>query len=423
MKQVNEMKQSAESHKQRAELHQQREKPSKRRSGWKVFLTPGWIVIAILVLMFTYFAFTFLAPWQLGKGERKSETNHRLQAAMEHDPVPVGEVLPAQGPAPDEKEWTHVSLQGHFEPAKQVLLHNRPVDSSPAFQVLTPFKTADGVTVLVNRGWLPPAEGSKVPEIPAPPSGQRTVTGFVRLGEASASEVVNSGGVPQTQAINSETIGRSQGIELAHDYVQLDVESLKGLNEGGGGNPVGEQPANGNAGGESALRPIPLPQLDNGPHLSYGIQWIAFGILAPIGLAWAIRNELRERKLEEKDRELGDSAPSARMGTALPDKAQNGENLGNDGRCVDAQDSETRVQLPGKNGTENSASESAGKGSLEEIGTSAPHQSAADESNASERLLADRYGRQRTHLGGGNGMGGFGRRSRRSGKEQGRERF
>ncbi|AEI09070.1 hypothetical protein CRES_0713 [Corynebacterium resistens DSM 45100] len=310
-----------------------------RRAGWKVFLTPSWIAIAILVLMFTYFAFTFLAPWQLGKGERKSETNHRLQAALEHDPVPVEEVLPKQGAVPQDKEWTHVSLQGKFEPSKEVLLHNRPVDSSPAFQILTPFETKEGFTVLVNRGWVPQAEGAKIPDIPQPPTGERTVTGFVRLGEGSNPEVVREGAVPRTQAINPKSIGTAQGIDLAHDYVQLDSESLTALN----GAP-GE-----GAAAEKAPRAIPLPQLDNGPHLSYGIQWIAFGILAPIGLAWAIRNELRERRLEEQERAAAAEAESADVETPAEQ----------DSRHPDGESTES-----------------------------------------TDRLLADRYGRQRTHLGG-----------------------
>ena len=33
--------------------------------------------------------------------------------------------------------------------------------------------------------------------------------------------------------------------------------------------------------------------MDEGPHLSYAIQWIAFGILAFIGLIWAYRRERR----------------------------------------------------------------------------------------------------------------------------------
>lgn len=40
------------------------------------------------------------------------------------------------------------------------------------------------------------------------------------------------------------------------------------------------------------------PSVDEGAHLSYAFQWIMFGILAFIGLAWAVRNELRIRNSE-----------------------------------------------------------------------------------------------------------------------------
>ena len=46
---------------------------------------------------------------------------------------------------------------------------------------------------------------------------------------------------------------------------------------------------------------LPLPHLDAGPFLSYGIQWIAFGILAPIGLGYFIYVEIRQRRRERAE--------------------------------------------------------------------------------------------------------------------------
>jgi cytochrome oxidase assembly protein ShyY1 len=46
------------------------------------------------------------------------------------------------------------------------------------------------------------------------------------------------------------------------------------------------------------LEPLALPQLDAGPFLSYGIQWIAFGIVAPLGLGYFVYAELKTRRLE-----------------------------------------------------------------------------------------------------------------------------
>ena len=41
---------------------------------------------------------------------------------------------------------------------------------------------------------------------------------------------------------------------------------------------------------------LEVPQLDRGNHLSYGYQWIAFGIMAPLGLGYFVWSELRERR-------------------------------------------------------------------------------------------------------------------------------
>jgi uncharacterized SAM-binding protein YcdF (DUF218 family) len=58
---------------------------------------------------------------------------------------------------------------------------------------------------------------------------------------------------------------------------------------------------------------LSLPHLDAGPFLSYGIQWIAFGILAPIGLGYFVFAEVRARRQDAaRDAEqaaLSDPAP------------------------------------------------------------------------------------------------------------------
>ena len=65
------------------------------------------------------------------------------------------------------------------------------------------------------------------------------------------------------------------GVPLAGSYLQL----------------VEDQPG--------GLGVIGLPHLDAGPFLSYGIQWIAFGILAPIGLGYFVISEIRQRRREK----------------------------------------------------------------------------------------------------------------------------
>lgn len=335
------------------------------------------MLTSVIVLTFTYFAFTFLGPWQLNKGEQKSEFNHRLEAAMEKDPVPASEVLPGDGSSAGvEKEWTHVELQGSFVPGAEVLLRNRPVHSSPAFQVLTPFHTDDGQTILVNRGWAQPVNGADVPEIPEAPSDPVKVTGYIRMSEAeSATAPIQSQGHTQVSGIHTPTIGEIQKDELkaadatksqqksplTTEYVQLDEASLASVNE------QDASPEN--------LNPIPLPQLDNGPHLSYGIQWITFGIAAPAALIWFAYSEIRERRREREEiAEAEARRPAAR---------KNSEPSSSPGSSAD------------------SSSTSATSGSSSVSDANAPEPTAAEEEvreKSAERKLADRYGGTRSRF-------------------------
>lgn len=288
--------------------------PQKQKRGIRAFLTPGWILTLVFVLAFTYFAFTVLAPWQLGKNTRQSHFNERLKAAMQQDPVPVAEVIPANGkPVNEDKDWTHVTLQGHFLPHEEVLLRNRPVESAPAYQVLTPFETADGLRFIVNRGWLPadaPGKGKAIDNLALPPSGEQNLSGYVRLGEGrSEGGVLKAEGHEQTTSINAAQIGEARGVELAHDYVQLDADSVGKIQDANPDNV--ETP-----------HAIPLPQIESGPYLSYGIQWIAFGIIAPILLGWFVWSEIRERRRERAEEEAlagaGLGAPTGTVNGAAP---------------------------------------------------------------------------------------------------------
>ena len=260
-------------------MNSARPHPSTQRSVWKTFLKPGWVFTAAAVLIFAYFAFTVLAPWQLHKNEAKTERNHNIEAAFETDPGPLSEIFTTRGEVADGKEWRRVSMTGHYLPESEVLLRLRPVNSSPAFQALTPFRLNSGEIMLVNRGYVP-ANQDNVPDIPAAPSEEVTIVGYARLDEPPPShEPLTDQGRLQVSGINSQQIADLTHLELGKDYVQLSD-----------GQP-------------GTLSAIPLPQLDSGPHLSYGIQWIAFGIMAPLGLGYFVWAEMRERRREQEEQQ------------------------------------------------------------------------------------------------------------------------
>ena len=293
------------------------------KRGFRAFLTPGWILAAVFVLLFTYFAFNTLAPWQLGKNTKRTEFNDRLKAAMEQAPVPVSEVLPKdpEKPVEEAQEWRHVTLQGKLLPQQEVLLRNRPVESAPAYQVITPFEATDGTTVLVNRGWVPAEGGENRPELIAKtPDGEMELSGYVRLGEGKNDRgVIDAEGRKQTTSVSAEQIGAATGLTLAHDYVQLDEQSTEAIADRAGDEGV-------------APHPIPLPKIESGPYLSYGIQWIAFGIIAPILLGWFIWSEIKERRREQLENEqlatagaATDAKPNSGAAAATGDRSTGAE--------------------------------------------------------------------------------------------------
>ena len=52
-----------------------------------------------------------------------------------------------------------------------MLARLRVVEGDPAFEVLVPFAVDGGPTVLVDRGYVKPEQGSRVPPIAPPPTG------------------------------------------------------------------------------------------------------------------------------------------------------------------------------------------------------------------------------------------------------------
>ena len=262
---------------------------TQQKPWWKTFLTPGWVIAAILIAVFSYFAFTFLAPWQLGKNEQLEQRNEQIVQAFERDPVPLHQVVGPDGALRPGDEWTRVVATGRFT-GDEVLLRLRPVERTPAFQVLAPFELESGERFLVNRGWVAAEDSTRVPEFAAAPTGDVTITGMLRADEGiHPTEPMRDQGYEMVYSISPGQVGDILGTDLASPYIQL----------------LGESPA--------VLQPIPLPQLETGNHLSYGLQWILFGLLAPAGLIYFIVAETRERRRfrEEQEELLLADAPVA----------------------------------------------------------------------------------------------------------------
>jgi cytochrome oxidase assembly protein ShyY1 len=260
---------------------------------WAFLLRPAWLALFVVVLAFAYLCFTVLAPWQLGKNTKTSRENAQISHSLTADPVPLTSLLPQQDSSAPDEQWRRVTATGRYLPDAQVLARLRSVDGEPAFDVLVPFAVDGGPTVLVDRGYVRPVQGSRVPPIPPPPPGQVTITARLRDSEplAQGKEPFRQDGVQQVYSISTTQIAAVTGVPLAGSYLQL----------------VEDQPG--------GLGVIGLPHLDAGPFLSYGIQWIAFGIIAPIGVGYFVYSEVRQRRREKAAQEASEATPGAPVTT------------------------------------------------------------------------------------------------------------
>lgn len=243
---------------------------------WLFLLRPAWLALFVVVIAFAYLCFTVLAPWQLGKNTRTSRENSQISNSLSAAPVPLETFLPHQDSSAPDAQWRRVTATGRYLPEQQVLARLRVVGGDPAFEVLTPFAVDGGPTVLVDRGYVRPVQGSKVPDIPGAPTAAVTITARLRDSEpvVQGKDPFRADGAQQVYSINTAQISALTRVPLAGSYVQL----------------VDNQPG--------GLGVVPLPQLDAGPFLSYGIQWIAFGIIAPILVGYFVYAEIRQRRRE-----------------------------------------------------------------------------------------------------------------------------
>ena len=228
-----------------------------------------WVVLAVVVALLAYAAW-WLGEWQFGRLEDRKASNAVVRVNEGLSPAPVDRVLdPARDPAPDQ-EWRLVTATGTYAPEDTVIVRYRTRDGAPGVDVVVPLVTDAGPSLLVDRGWLATeAAGSATPDVPAPPSGEVTITGWVRANGSGDSVAVEQ---QQTRAVSSDTIGPALGREVYGGFVDLRTES--------------PEPA-------QALEPVELPELDNGPHFFYGLQWWFFGVLAVGGFGYLVFDEWR----------------------------------------------------------------------------------------------------------------------------------
>ncbi|QIM23011.1 SURF1 family protein [Phycicoccus sp. HDW14] len=229
----------------------------------------GALVLSALFAVAAY----HLGFWQYHRHEAKVERNALLDAHYRADPLPVADVITGTGVAPDA-EWTRVTVRGTYVEGP-LFVRGRPNDGAVGLEVLWALRPATGGTdVLVDRGWVPASDrgASVLPSVPPAPTGEVTVVGWARHGEASPGRAPAAGQIANLSVRDASV---AFGTRLLPGYVLLESEAV----------PDGTTPPR-----PQALAP---PDRSLGPHLAYAYQWWLGTITGFVLVGFGIRREER----------------------------------------------------------------------------------------------------------------------------------
>lgn len=223
-----------------------------------------------------------LGFWQLDRLQQRKARNQALQAATT---LPALNYDSATAEAIERNPGRFINRRvratGTYAPDGEVILRGRAHRSNPGVHLVTPL-VAPGVrqALLVNRGWVPSPDAATVDASQFAEPGTRTVTGILqeiprgtRAGGEPATTRVNGAPVTTWRRLDVQTLQRLQRRPFARLYLQ----QLPGADSARARPPVR----------------VALPPQDNGPHLSYAVQWFSFATIGIVGLAIML---LRQRR-------------------------------------------------------------------------------------------------------------------------------
>jgi surfeit locus 1 family protein len=188
--------------------------------------------------------FLRLGVWQLHRLEERRAANAEIRRLL-GEPALRLTGADADSAALEELLWRRVEAEGRFDAGREVVVRGRTWRGSPGVGLLTPLDLDGGGVVWVDRGWVPSPDAEHVDAGRYAEPGLVRVRGFLR------------------PATPGEELGARPSAVL--DRVP---------------DPAAPRP------------PVPRgePELSDGPHLSYAVQWFAFAAIALGGYAAYLRS-------------------------------------------------------------------------------------------------------------------------------------
>ncbi len=216
--------------------------------------------LALLLLALASVAL-LLCRWQVRRLHERRSSNATLLAARALPPLDLSSA--AAPPVPGQR----LRVRGSFDPKNQLLLRGRVHDAAPGLEVATAFHIAGGDAVLwVLRGFVASPDAATIPEVRLPAPGEVTIEGLALRLPTTA-----DAGQPLIRGRDTTWRRLDRAVLTSRNPQSFPVYLLLA----------------GDSAGPGQLVTVAPPTLDDGPHLSYALQWfgiaiaiLAFGVIA-----------------------------------------------------------------------------------------------------------------------------------------------
>lgn len=188
--------------------------------------------------------------WQIDRLRQRRARNAVAAARLARPPLQV-----EQGTPPDSVRGRRLVARGTYDFAHERVWPLRSFDGTPGVALVTPLRLADGSAVFVDRGWVPSPDALHVDHAPYREADTVTVEGL--------------GFIPPRGHFDVDVVALRDSLPYAlvpFVLQQTGVAAPQGL-----------------------PRRWPAPVLDDGPHLSYAIQWFSFAVIIVVGTGALLR--------------------------------------------------------------------------------------------------------------------------------------
>lgn len=201
-----------------------------------------------------------LGFWQVTRLQERRALNAVAMAARALPQVVLDDPNQAARVAGDGMHNRSVQVTGRYDPAAELVIRGQSEGGVPGVRLITPLKPLGGDTViLIQRGFVTTADARTIDPAPLVEEGVQVVRGIAfALPDSAPGEPSEENGRLTWRRVDLRALRQRLPYPLASFMVlQAPDSSLPRL-------PRRDQ----------------APGLDDGPHLSYAVQWFSFAITA-----------------------------------------------------------------------------------------------------------------------------------------------